>query len=53
MVGVKSGQRPAQSVALPGQIDRFVRCRRVDAQKIDGGRKAPPGPKANEPRGES
>ena len=43
MVGVQGGERPPQSVALPGQVARFVRGRRIDPQQMDGARKAAPG----------
>ena len=43
MVGVQRGQRPAQSIALRGQMARFVRGRRIEIKKVDGIGKAPPG----------
>ena len=44
MVGVESGQRPAQSIALRRQMARFVRGRRIEIQKIDGAGMALAGP---------
>ena len=44
MVGAQSGQRPAQSIALPGQMARFVLARGIDVQTIDEVGKPPPSP---------